>query len=311
MEEPAMALETSEKIWHNGKLLPWEDARIHVMSHVIHYGSSVFEGIRCYQTPRGPRLVRLREHVRRLFDSCHIYRMTIPFTMEQIFTACIETVRVNKLQHCYVRPIVFRGYGAFGVNPFPAPVETYIICFPWGRYLGSDALEAGVDVCTSSWARMSPNTLPTTAKAGANYMNSQLIKMEAIVNGYAEGIALDAAGYVSEGSGENVFMVRDGTVITPPIGRAVLPGITRDAIMRLCEDLGIPVVERSILREELYIADEVFLTGTACEITPVRTLDKIKIGEGKRGPITKQLQDAYFGIIHGEREDRHEWLTAV
>ena len=306
-----MALETSEKIWHNGKLIDWYDAKIHVMSHVVHYGSSVFEGIRCYNTPKGSRLVRLKAHIRRLIDSCHIYRMNVPYSIEQLMEACVEVVRVNGLKECYVRPIVFRGYGSFGVNPFPAPIEAYIACWPWGRYLGSDALEAGVDLCTSSWARMSPNTLPTTAKAGANYMNSQLIKMEAIVNGYAEGIALDAAGYVSEGSGENVFIVRNGTVYTPPVGHAVLPGLTRDAVMSLCKDLGIPCVERSILREELYIADEMFLTGTACEITPVRTLDKIKIAEGKRGPITGQLQAAYFGIINGEREDKHEWLTAV
>jgi branched-chain amino acid aminotransferase len=310
-ENDMAAVEATEKIWRNGELIDWEDARIHVLSHVVHYGSSLFEGIRCYHTARGPQLLRLKEHVRRLADSCHIYRMPVPYSIPQLMEACIEVVRVNRMQECYVRPIVFRGYGSFGVNPFPAPIEVYIACWPWGRYLGANALEEGVDVCTSSWARMSPNTLPTTAKAGANYMNSQLIKMEAIVNGYVEGVALDAAGYVSEGSGENVFVVRNGVVATPPVGNSVLPGITRDAVMTLCRDLGIPIVERSILREELYIADEVFLSGTACEITPVRTLDKIAIADGKRGPLTARLQKAYFDVISGEREDVHGWLTPV
>ncbi len=306
-----MQIETTKKIWHNGSLIDWDQARIHVMSHVVHYGSSLFEGIRCYRTPRGPRLFRLDDHIRRLFDSCHMYRTEIPFTREELFSACLELTRVNEIQECYVRPIVFRGYGAFGVNPFPAPVEVYIICWPWGKYLGTDALDEGVDVCVSSWTRIAPNTLPALAKAGANYMNSQLIKMEAIVNNFAEGIALDVHGFVSEGSGENVFIVRRDQVITPPTGASVLAGITRDTVLTLCRDLKIPVVERNLLREELYIADEVFLTGTACEITPIRGIDRIKIGSGKPGAVTRRLQQEYFGIINGEREDSHGWLAVV
>lgn len=306
-----MTLETTEKIWHNGVFIKWEDARIHVMSHVVHYGSSLFEGIRCYKTPSGPKIFRLKEHIRRLFDSCYIYRMGIPHSREAFEQGCIDIVKVNRMEECYIRPIVFRGYGTFGVNPFPAPVEAYIACWPWGKYLGNEALEAGVDVCTSTWTRMSPNTLPTTAKAGANYMNSQLIKMEAIINGYAEGIALDHFGLVSEGSGENVFLVRDGEVTTPPAYASVLPGITRDAVITLCRELGIPVRERNIMREELYIADELFMTGTACEVTPVRTLDRVNIGNGMRGPITKKIQEAFFGVINGELEDRCGWLTHV
>ena len=306
-----MAPETTEKIWHNGVFINWEDARIHVMSHVIHYGSSLFEGIRCYSTPKGPQIFRLHEHIRRLFDSCRIYRMDIPHSLQELSQVCTEIVRVNHMEECYVRPIVFRGYGTFGVNPFPAPVETYIACWPWGPYLGSDALEEGVDVCTSTWSRMSPNTLPTTAKAGANYMNSQLVKMEAIVNKYAEGIALDRFGYVSEGSGENIFLVRDGVVHTPPSHASVLPGITRDAVMTLCQELGIPLKERNISREELYIADEIFLTGTACEITPIRSIDRINVNNGQRGNITARLQERFFGIFNGEYEDRYHWLTLV
>lgn len=306
-----MAPETTEKIWHNGVFINWEDARIHVMSHVIHYGSSLFEGIRCYSTPKGPQVFRLHEHIRRLFDSCRIYRMDIPHSIQELSQVCIDIVRVNHMEECYVRPIVFRGYGTFGVNPFPAPVETYIACWPWGPYLGSDALEEGVDVCTSTWSRMSPNTLPTTAKAGANYMNSQLVKMEAIVNKYAEGIALDRFGYVSEGSGENIFLVRDGVVHTPPSHASVLPGITRDAVMTLCQELGIPLKERNISREELYIADEIFLTGTACEITPIRSIDRINVNNGQRGNITAKLQERFFGIFNGEYEDRYHWLTPV
>ncbi|MBX7223103.1 MAG: branched-chain amino acid transaminase [Blastocatellia bacterium] len=306
-----MAIQATEKIWHNGVFIKWEEARIHVMSHVVHYGSSLFEGIRCYETPKGPALFRLREHIRRLIDSCHIYRTEVPFSLETLVEACIETVRVNGLRECYVRPIVFRGYGSFGVNPFPAPVETYIACWPWGRYLGQDALEEGVDVCTSTWARLSPNTMPTTAKAGANYMNSQLVKMEAIINDYAEGIALDRSGYVSEGSGENIFLVRDGEIHTPPLHASVLPGITRDSVLTICREFGIPVRERNILREEMYIADEMFMTGTACEVTPVRTLDRVKIGDARRGPLTAKIQQAYFECVKGEREDRYGWLTLV
>ncbi len=302
----------AEKIWHNGQFIPWDEAKIHVMSHVVHYGTSVFEGIRCYKTKQGSAIFRLPEHIKRLFNSAKIYRM-VPqdFTYDDIYQACIDSVRVNHFEECYIRPVIFRGLGEFGVNPFRSPIETYIITWYWGKYLGPEALEQGVDVRISSWNRFAPNTLPALAKAGANYMNSQLIKMEAIEDGYVEGIALDTHGYVSEGSGENIFVVMDGKVITPPLYASVLPGITRGSIIQLCQDLGIPVVEEMIPREMLYIADEVFFTGTAAEITPIRSIDKIPIGKGKRGPITKTLQDEFFAIVSGEKEDRHGWLQYV
>jgi branched-chain amino acid aminotransferase len=304
-------LKPTEKIWHNGKFIPWEDARIHVISHVVSYGSSVFEGIRCYATPSGPAIFRLREHVRRLLDSAKIYRMEIPYTAAVLGDAMCELVRVNKMPACYLRPVVLRGYGEAGVFPGKNPVEVFLACWEWGKYLGEEALAQGVDVCVSSWNRMAPNTLPALAKAGGNYMNSQLIKMEAVANGYNEGIALDIEGYVSEGSGENLFVVRDGRLITPPLGASVLPGITRDTVLRLAQDLGIPTVETIIPREMLYIADEVFFSGTAAEITPIRSVDKIQVGAGRRGPITEALQKEFFAIIEGAKPDRHGWLTAV
>jgi branched-chain amino acid aminotransferase len=305
-------LTPTAKIWHNGRFIRWEDATIHVLSHVVSYGSSVFEGIRCYATPGGPAVFRLREHVRRMLDSAKIYRMeNIGFTAGQLGDAMLELVRVNQMDACYIRPVAFRGYGDIGVNGMKNPVEVYIACWNWGKYLGEEALAEGVDVCVSSWSRMAPNTLPALAKAGANYMNSQLIKMEAIANGYSEGIALDTAGYVSEGSGENIFVVRDGKIHTPPLGASVLPGITRDTILTLARDLGIPVVEGLIPREMLYIADEVFFSGTAAEITPIRSIDKIGIGKGKRGPVAETLQHEFFGVINGTREDRHGWLSPV
>ena len=303
-------LTPTEKIWHNGRFIPWKDATIHVLSHVIHYGSSVFEGIRCYSTPAGPAIFRLREHVRRMMDSAKIYRMdNLGFTAEQLADAMLETVRVNRMDACYLRPIVLRGYGDVGVYGQKNPIDIYIACWEWGKYLGEEALAQGVDVCVSSWNRMAPNTLPALAKAGANYMNSQLIKMEAIANGYSEGIALDVDGYVSEGSGENIFVVRDGRIHTPPLGASVLPGITRDSIIALARDLQIPLVETIIPREMLYIADEVFFSGTAAEITPIRSIDKITIGKGSRGPVAEQLQKAFFGVINGTREDKYGWLT--
>lgn len=306
-----MPIEKSDKIWMDGEFVDWDKATVHVCSHVIHYGSAVFEGMRCYKTPAGTVAFRLDAHVRRLFDSAKIYRMEIPFTQEQIFDAIVETVRVNKLDECYVRPVVYRGYGELGVNPFPAPVKAFIATWRWGSYLGQEALENGVDVCVSSWTRIAPNTLPALSKCGANYMNSQLIKMEAIVNGYVEGIALDFYGYVSEGSGENLFIMRDGKLLTPPLGFSVLPGITRDCIIQLAQDLGIEVVETAIPREALYLADEVFFTGSAAEITPIRSVDKVKIGAGKRGPVAQQLQDRFFGVLNGEVEDRHGWLHVI
>jgi branched-chain amino acid aminotransferase len=306
-----MSLKKTEKIWHNGKLIPWDQANIHVLSHVVSYGSSVFEGIRCYQTQQGPASFRMRDHMQRLINSGRIYRMENPYSAEDLGSAAHEVVRANHLNSCYIRPIVLRGYGDIGVNPLTCPIEVYIACWEWGAYLGQEALEQGVDMCISSWSRMAPNTLPAMAKAGANYMNSQLIRMEAMANGYSEGIALDTNGYVSEGSGENIFVVLNGTVHTPPVANSVLPGITRSSIVTLCEDLQIPVRETMIPREMLYIADEVFCTGTAAELTPLRSVDRIKIGAGRRGPITKRLQDEFFAILTGAKPDRHSWLTPV
>ncbi|HXE65261.1 MAG TPA: branched-chain amino acid transaminase, partial [Bryobacteraceae bacterium] len=274
-------------------------------------GSSVFEGIRVYETTNGPAVFRLREHIRRMYDSAKIYRMDIRFTPDELAEAMLELVRLNKLNSCYIRPIVFRGYGMMGVNGTKNPIDVYLACWEWGRYLGEEALASGVDVCISSWTRIAPNTLPALSKAGANYMNSQLINMEAVANGYSEGIALDKAGYVSEGAGENIFVVRDGKIVTPPLGTSVLPGITRDAVLTLAAGLGIPVVEQVVPRELLYIADEVFFTGTAAEISPIRSIDRISIGSGRRGPITEKLQNEFFGIVNGTKPDRHNWLTPV
>jgi len=305
-------IKPTSKIWHNGHLIDWDDAKIHILAHVTSYGSSVFEGIRCYSTRSGPAVFRAREHFRRLADSAKIYRMDLPYAIDQLVEAMLELIRVNQMQSCYVRPLVIRGYGNVGVLPTKDnPIETYIACWEWGKYLGPEALAQGVDVCISSWTRIAPNTLPALAKAGANYMNSQLIRMEAHVNGYAEGIALDDAGYVSEGSGENVFVVRDGRILTPPLGASVLPGITRRTVMELASSLGIELVETPVPREMLYIADEVFFTGTAAEVTPVRSVDRIVIGEGQRGPITERLQREFFAIVEGTKEDRFGWLTPV
>ncbi|MBC8168070.1 MAG: branched-chain amino acid transaminase, partial [Bryobacteraceae bacterium] len=297
--------------WHNGQLIDWNDAKIHVLSHVVSYGSSVFEGIRCYKTVNGPAVFRLREHMRRMIDSAKIYRMDIPFTLDELCAAVLDVVGVNGLESCYVRPIAMRGYGVIGVHGIANPTETYIACWEWGKYLGEDGLSSGVDVCVSSWNRIAPNTLPALSKAGGNYLNSQLIRMEADVNGYAEGIALDTNGYVSEGSGENMFIIRDGKIHTPPLGASVLPGITRDAVLQIAREIGIPIVETIIPREMLYIADEVFFTGTAAEITPIRSVDRITVGEGRRGPITEQLQKEFFGMLNGTLPDRNGWLTPV
>jgi branched-chain amino acid aminotransferase len=304
-----MAIEKVENIWHNGKLIPWDEATIHVMSHVVHYGSSVFEGIRCYAPQSRPAIFRATDHMQRLLDSAKVYRIDVDYTREQLVNAMLETVGSNGAWPCYVRPIVLRGYGEAGVNPFNSPTEVYIINYPWGKYLGGEG--DGCDVCVSSWTRLAPNTLPAMAKAGANYMNSQLIKMEAIVNGYSEGIALDVTGFVSEGSGENVFLVHREKLITAPLGNSVLPGITRDSILQIARDLNIPIVEQMIPREMLYIADEAFFTGTAAEVTPIRSVDKIKVGKGGMGPITKAIQKEFYAIVHGEKNDRHGWLTPV
>src|SRR6516164_6609725 len=305
-------LTPTEKIWYNGRFIRWEEATIHVLSHVVSYGTSVFEGIRCYATPSGPAVFRLREHVRRLVDSAKIYRMeNLGFSAAQLAEAMLEVVRVNKMDSCYIRPIVIRGYGEMGVNPLKNPIEVYIACWSWGKYRGEEALAQGVDVCVSSWTRLAPNTLPAMAKAGANYMNSQLIKMEAIANGYVEGIALDKNGFVSEGSGENLFLVHREKLITAPLGNSVLPGITRDSVLEIARDLNIPILEQMIPREMLYIADEVFFTGTAAEVTAIRSVDKIKVGNGGMGPITKTLQKEFYAIVRGEKSDRHGWLTPV
>jgi branched-chain amino acid aminotransferase len=304
-----MAIQKTDKIWHNGKLIKWEDATIHVMSHVVHYGSSVFEGIRCYDLPSGPAIFRAQEHMQRLLDSAKVYRIDVPFTREELVKGMVETVGHNGVSPCYIRPIVLRGYGEAGVNPFNSPTEVYIINYPWGKYLGGES--DACDVCVSSWTRLAPNTLPAMAKSGANYMNSQLIKMEAIVNGYVEGIALDVNGFVSEGSGENLFVVHRDKLITAPLGNSVLPGITRDSILQVARDLNLTVVEQMIPREMLYIADEVFFTGTAAEVSPIRTIDKIKIGNGGVGKITRTLQKEFYAIVRGEKSDRHGWLTPV
>lgn len=295
------------QIWMNGKFINWMDAKIHVMSHVIHYGTSVFEGMRCYKTPNGPSIFRLADHIRRMFDSAKIYRMPIPYTQQEIVNACKETIRVNGVESAYVRPIVYRGYFALGVDPSKCPVECVIGALNWGKYLGEEGLIKGVDVCVSSWNRMAPNTMPTMAKAGSNYMGSQLIKMEAMADGYAEGIGLDVFGFVSEGSGENLFIVRDGVIYTPPLESSILCGITRDCVFKIAAELEIPVKEAKIQREFLYIADEMFFSGTAAEITPIRSVDRIAVGRGTRGPITEKIQTRYFEYVNGERENKYGW----
>jgi len=301
----------SDKIWMNGEFVAWDDAKVHVLSHVLHYGSSVFEGIRAYHTKNGPAIFRLGEHIERLFQSAKIYKMKPTFTAEQIERACIDTVAVNKLKECYIRPLVYRGYAHVGVNPIGTPIDTMIAAYPWGKYLGDDALTKGVSVKIGTWARMAPNTLPAMAKAGGNYLNSQLLKLEAVEDGYAEAIALDVNGYVSEGSGENMFAVVKGEILTPPFSSSILAGITRASVLKLATDLGYTVRETVMPRELLYVADELFFTGTAVEITPVTSVDHIAVGNGERGPITKAIQDAFFGIVKGELPDRYGWLTSV
>ncbi len=301
----------TEYIWMNGKLVKWDDARIHVCSHVIHYGSSVFEGMRIYKTAKGPAAFRLKDHSIRLLNSAKIYRMEIPYTADELDQAILDTVGANNLEAGYVRPVAYRGYGTLGVDPSHCPVDVAIAVWPWGQYLGPEALEKGVSVCVSSWQRLAPNTMPAMAKAGANYMNSQLIKLEAISHGYVEGIALDTSGHVSEGSGENIFLVRNGALITPTFAASILPGITRRSIIRIAEDMGIKVIEQNVPREALYLADEVFFTGSAAEVTPISYIDNIKVGSGVAGPITKKLQRAFFDILEGRAEDKFGWLTLV
>jgi branched-chain amino acid aminotransferase len=299
------------KVWMNGRLVEWKDATIHLASHVIHYASGVFEGARCYDTPKGSACFRLDEHLERLQHSGKIYRMEYPLDLTGWRHAVLETIRANQMKACYIRPIVYRGYETLGVNPLANPVDAAILVWEWGAYLGQDALEQGVDMKVSTWSRMAPNTLPAMAKGTANYANSALIKMEATLDGYSEGIALDVYGNVSEGSGQNIFIVRRGELVTPPLSASVLAGITRDAIIHLAHDLGYSVTEANLPRESLYIADEVFVVGTAAEVTPIRSIDKIVIGSGRRGPITEALQGAFFDVINGRTPDRRGWLTYV
>jgi branched-chain amino acid aminotransferase len=307
-----MSFPGTGQIWMNGKLVDWKDATIHIASHVIHYGSGVFEGARCYATPNGSACFRLDEHLVRLVDSAKIYRMAYDgLDLAGWREAVLQTIRANRMKACYIRPIIYRGYDTLGVNPLNNPVDAAIMVWEWGAYLGAGALEQGVDVKVSSWARMAPNTLPALAKSVANYANSQLIKMEALADGYSEGIALDVSGNISEGSGQNIFIVRNGVIYTPPLASSVLGGITRDTIMTLARDNGMTVVEQDVPRESLYIADEVFFTGTAAEVTPVRSVDKIQVGAGRPGPITQALQKAFFQVVNCEVPDTHGWLTWV
>jgi branched-chain amino acid aminotransferase len=307
-----MPFEEVKKIWMNGRMVDFADAKIHVLTHVIHYGSGLFEGIRCYVTNnQGPAIFRLDDHARRLFDSCRIYRMDMPYSFDEFKQACIDVIQANEFEDCYLRPLVYRGFHSLGVYPGACPVDVCVAAWKWGKYLGAEALEQGVDVRVSSWNRMAPNTFPALAKATANYMNSILIRQEAAADGYAEGIALDVNGYVSEGSGENIFLVRDGKIFTPPLGASILAGITRDSIIRIARDLGFEIIEGLMPREALYVADEVFFTGTAAEVTPVRSIDRVPIGSGRRGPVTERLQKEYFAYIAGDIPDRYNWLTPV
>ncbi len=302
----------TEFIWQNGKLVPWDEATVHVMAHVVHYGSNVFEGIRAYDTQSlGPAVFCLDAHLARLFKSARVYRMDIPYSVDELRRAILQTIAANKLRSCYVRPIVYRGYRAIGVDPRPCPVDVAIATIAWGRYLGPEAIEQGVDVGVSSWRRMAPDTFPAAVKAGGHYANSQLIHLEAAKHGYTEGIALDVQGYVSEGSGENIFVVEDGVIRTPPRASSILGGITRACTIALAADMGYNVREEVIAREALYTADELFFTGTAAEITPIRSVDGIPVGSGRRGPITERIQREFFGIVEGTLPDRHGWLTAV
>jgi branched-chain amino acid aminotransferase len=308
-----MSFEGGKLIWHNGRMIPWDQATVHVMAHALHYGSSVFEGIRVYKTPGGPKVFRLSDHMQRFFDSAVIYRMPMPYDLQTLIGVCKEVVLANKLMNgAYIRPIAFRGLGDVGLSPKPEhPVDVSIGAWEWGAYLGADALEKGVDVCVSSWNRVAPNTVPALAKAGGNYLSSQLISTEAKRLGFAEGIALSTDGLVSEGAGENLFVIRNGLIYTPPSASSILAGITRDTVIQLAAQLDLEVREQAMPREMLYLADEMFFTGTAAEITPVRSVDRIEIGAGHRGPITKKLQEAFFGLFSGDTEDCHGWLESL
>ncbi len=299
------------KVWMNGNIINFEDAKVSVLCHALHYGTSFFEGIRAYKTKKGTAIFRLREHVERLFNSAKIYRTEIPFTVDEIIDAIVNLIKVNNLEACYIRPLVYRGLGALGVNPFNSPVEVMIAVWEWGAYLGEEAITKGVDVKVSTWTKIAPNTLPTMAKAGANYMNSQLAKMEAIIDGYEEGILLNSMGFVAEGSGENLFLIKNGKIYTTPFSSSILPGITRDSVITIAKEFGYEVIETHIPREWLYIADELFFTGTAAEVTPIKSVDRISIGKGERGEITEKIQSRLFGILKGDIEDKYGWLTYI
>ena len=306
-----MAFPGTGKIWMNGSLVEWNDAKIHIGSHIVHYGSGVFEGARCYDTLGGPACFRLDAHIRRLFDSARIYRMDVPYEQQAISDAILDLIQINKFRACYIRPLIYRGYDSLGVNPLPCPVDVAIMLWEWGAYFTKEAIEEGLDVKISTWARNAPNTTPAMAKSVANYANAQLIKMEAIAEGYAEGIALDTYGNLSEGSGQNIFIVREGVIYTPPVGNSVLWGITRDSVITIAHDLGFDVREETLPRETLYIADEVFFVGTAVEVTPIRSVDRIRVGRGRRGPVTEAIQQRFFQIVKGEAPDTHGWLQFV
>ncbi len=306
-----MPMKASKWIWFDGEFVPWEDAKIHVMSHALHYGTSVFEGIRAYSTPKGPAVFRLPEHARRLLNSAKIMRMPVSYSQEEIEEAILETIRRNGHESCYIRPLIFRGYDSLGVDGRSCPVQMIIGTIEWGRYLGPEAIEKGVDVGVSSWRRMAPGASAALGKIGGQYVTSQFMVMEAKANGYTEAIGLDVYGYVSEGSGENLFLVYEGELYTAPVGQSILAGITRDSVITLAKEMGYNVREQLIAREMLYTADEVFFAGTAAEITPIKSVDGVQIGPGHRGPITKRLQEEFFGITTGKIEDRHGWLTYV
>ena len=306
-----MAFKETGKVWMNGRLVEWKDATIHIASHVIHYGSGVFEGIRAYDSTRGTNVFRLPEHMRRLADSCRVYRMDLPYSVEQLREAVLETIRANGFTSCYIRPLLYRGYAQLGVNPMPCPVDAAILVWEWDAPLGADQLSQGVDVAVSSWTRIAPNTVPALAKSTANYANSALIKMQAAVDGYAEAVALDESGLVSEGSGQNLFVVRDRVVYTPSLTSSILQGITRDTIIALARDLDFEVREQALPREFLYMIDEAFFCGTAAEVTPIRSIDRIAVGNGRRGPVTSALQERFFDIVSGKLPDTHQWLTPV
>jgi branched-chain amino acid aminotransferase len=306
-----MAMKSSDWVWYDGKLVPWDQATVHIGAHAIHYGSSVFEGIRAYSLPAGPAIFRLEAHLDRMWGSCKVFRMEIPYEREEVRQAIWETMRANGHEACYIRPVVFRGWGTVAVDPRVCPVHMGVLTLEMGKYLGPDALEQGVDVGVSSWRRMAPDTHPAAAKIGGNYVNSQFVSMETADHGYTEGIALDVSGYISEGSGENIFLVRYGELLTPPLTASILDGITRRSVITLAADLGLKVREESIPREMLYVADEVFFTGTAAEITPIRSVDGVPVGDKRRGPVTSQLMNAFFEIVEGRVPDRHGWLTSA